>query len=460
MTEPQERPSLHSFLVGTPSRTGDPYEVAAMAEMSGYSVEDAVREGWPDIFAAAQSLPAVRGDADGAGAGAGERSRRPLSLGGALVRGLIYTAPVLTMWSIFPRSVTPMEIRYIALLVVLSWGGSMMSNYVVGEWLWTDRKVAWKLALTVAAAAVVVACVLGWSLTQLGVIGANVAAVGAIQVAYFFCASPLMLRQRYVALGFFAVLGAAAGVTSIAAELTRSPLLVALDSRLNLSLIAVACLLAPAVLLVRQTLVAARWSEPTRSASLSRPLTVAFGTYGLMFGCLVLWGPVVAPSSLTTVLMIVIVAGIGFAEVVVAWIRNRTDALLGLSFETQSFASAARSVLVTGVAMYVVPVALATLVLAGFVTGFAAPTLSGLMSVVTVVGLAAVQVLSLIGMAMHAIRGVAMAIAAGGGGLVLVTPFLTGPLTYVAAFLCVVCALSAILFLISLDRVADPMNHI
>lgn len=456
MTEPQARPSLHSFLVGTPSRTGDPYEVAAMAEMSGYSVEDAVTEGWPDIFAAAQSLPVVRGDADGDGA----PSRRSLSLGSAFLRGLIYTAPVLTMWSIFPTPVTPMEIRYIALLVVLSWGGSMMSNYVVGEWLWTDRKVGWKLALTVAVAAIVVACALGWSLTQLGVIGAAVAAVGAIQVAYFFCASPLMLRKRYVALGFFAVLGATAGVTSMATELTRSPRLLALDSTVNLSAIAVACLLAPAVLLVRQTIVAVRWDDPGRSASPSRPQAVAFGSYGLMFGCLVLWGPVVAPSSLTTVLMVVIVAGIGFAEVVVAWIRNRADALLGLNFETQSFTHAARSVLVTGVAMYVVPVAVATVVLAGFVTGFAAPTLSVLMSVVTVVGLAAVQVLSLIGMAMHAIRGVAVAITAGGGALVLVTPFLTGPVTYVAAFLCVVSALSAILFLISLERVAAPINHI
>ena len=457
MTDPMTRPSLSAFLVGTRSRTGDPYEIAALAEMSGYTVDDAVTEGWPDIFAAARSLPTVRGDAEGLG---DDPNRSPLSLGSALLRGLIYTAPVLTMWSIFPRSVTPLEVRYVALLVVLSWGGSMMSNYVVGEWFWTDERVGWKLASTVAFVAVVVACVLGSSLLAFGVIGAGVALVGAVQVTYFFCASPLMLRKRYASLGFFAILGATAGVTSMLAELTGSPRLLAIDAAAHLDAIAVACLIAPAGLLARQTLLASRAHVPGRSASLSRRQSAAFGSYGLMFGCLVLWGPVVAPSSLTTVLMVVIVGGIGFAEVVVASIRNRIDALLALEFETQRFTRQAQGVLVTGVAMYVVPVAFATVALTVLVTGPSAPTLSVIMSVATVVGLGAVQILSLIGMALHAIRGVAVAITAGGGVLVLVTPFLTGPSNYVAAFLCVVSALSVILFMISLEQVAQPINHV
>ncbi len=455
MSALEERLSLGEFLEAVRSRTGDHYEACALAEMAGYSVEDAQEEGWSDIFVAGRRTPVVL-EVDPPA----PRSVRGDELSRSFLRGLTYTAPVLAMWSILPHPMANPEMLFLGLAVVLSWGGSMASNHVVGEWMWSDRSIAWKLALRIATAAFLIAVLTGVVLAREDGIGDQAAVVGAIQVLYFFSASPLMLRKSNTPLAVISLVGATAGGLILLADSQLVSGLAQPWFPEVLPLVAVACLVAPSALLVRQALMA-RATPTGRRALPVRRDTVAFGAYGVMFGCLILWAPIVAPGSLLTVLSVVVIGGIAFAEVAVTRIHQRNDDLLDARFDPTAFARRARRIVLTGAAVYVVPVGLMTAALAGAVVGFTMPDVSTALPALAVMGLGAVQVLSLIGMSLHGIRQVAAAISVCAVVLLTLTPTaLAGSVSVVMLYFIVVSMLALVLAVLVLRLASHPINHI
>ena len=253
---------------------------------------------------------------------------------------------------------------------------------------------------------------------NLGWIDGQTAAVGVLQVVYFFSASPLMLRKRRVALGVLAMLGALAGLV-----LKLEPWPAALwgwsGTDEALKVVAASCLAAPGVLLVRQAR-AVRAARPVVRISAEPRDVVAFGAYGVFFGCLILWGPVVVPDSVVTVLALVVVAGIAFAEMSVALVRQRIDRLLDHRYDPASFPRRARWVVLSGAVAYMLPVGLGVF-LAFVVAERPEPGLVRGLAVVAVIGLGAVQVFSLLGMSLHGIRWVSAALTTCGLALLLAT---------------------------------------
>jgi hypothetical protein len=450
------RPSLREFLAAVSSRTGDPLEGAALAEMSGYSVADAQAEGWSDIFAAARAVPVEieretvsrRPDREHAG-------RR------ALLRGLTYTLPVIALWSIFPWPITSVEVIFLALLVVLSWGGSMASSHVVGSWLPGDGFRAWKIAILVATMAALVAGVAGGVLVHRELIGSTAAVVGAIQVVYFFSASPLMLREHNPGLVVAAVVGATAGAAALLASRPEPSPFAQPGVVDSLRMVAGECLVVPALLLVRQCWESSRVSRtPGYTVNIVRRDVVAFGSYGVMFGCLVLWIPIINPSSPASILNLVVIGGIACAEVAVTIMRERSDDLLEQQFDASTFVPRARRLIAGGVAMYVVPVGLATAALALFLSHLSMPTPAMILATLTVIGLGAVQVLSLIGMSLHGIRQVALAITVCSLALIALTPFVDTSVGLIALYLGVLTVLGGTLFIVVMRLGSHPINFI
>ncbi len=450
------RPSLREFLSGVSSRTGEPLEGAALAEMSGYSVADAQAEGWPDIFAAASEVPiAVEHDS------LKNRPQRASAGRRALLRGLTYTLPVVALWSIFPWPVTPPEAAFLALLVVMSWGGSMASSHVVGSWLPGDGFRAWKIAILVATAATLLAGAAGGMLVRWQPFGSAAAIVGAIQVVYFFSASPLMLREHNPGLVVAAVVGATAGAGALLASMPeRSPFSqpAAVDS---LRMVAAECLVVPALLLGRQCWESSRIPRtPGFAVNIVRRDVAAFGSYGVMFGCLVLWIPIINPSSPAAVLNLVVIGGIAAAEVAVTIMRERSDALLAQPFEATTFAPSARRLITRGIAMYVVPVGLATVALAAFLSHMSTPSRAMILATLTVILLGGVQVLCLIGMSLHGIRPVALAISTCSLALMAMTPFVDSSFGLIALYLGVLTVLGATLLITVMRLGTHPINFI
>lgn len=452
----RERSTLGEFLAGFSSRTGDSLEAAALAEMSGYTVADAQEEGWPDIFAAARAVP-VEVEMEPWSQGPGRR--HPGSR--ALLRGLTYTLPVVALWSIFPWPITRLEIAFLGLLVALSWGGSMASSHIVGAWLPGDGRRAWRIAIAVVTAASVLTAVTGGVMVRQELITSAVAIVGIVQVVYFFSASPLMLREHNPGLVVAALVGATAGVGAILASLPEPSPLAFPGAVDGLRLVAGECLVVPALLLVRQAWEASRVpSTPGYSVHIVRRDVVAFGAYGVMFACLVLWIPIVNPSSPASILNLVIIGGIALAEVAVTIMRERSDALLARPFDASTFAHQARRLIVMGVVMYVVPVALATAAFAMVLSRGSAPAGAVILAGLTVVCLGAVQVLSLIGMTLYGIRQVALAISVGSMTLIATTPLMTSSISLNAVYLAVLVALACVLFGVVMRVGSHPINFL
>ncbi|HYO19078.1 MAG TPA: hypothetical protein VES02_10505 [Dermatophilaceae bacterium] len=457
MISQRERPTLREFLAGFTSRTGDPLEGAALAEMSGYTVADAREQGWPDIFAAARAVPV---DVEAEPWSHGPGRRHPGSR--ALLRGLTYTLPVVALWAIFPWPVTRTEIGFLALLVVLSWGGSMASSHVVGAWLPGDARKGWRIAIAVVMTATLLTAVASGVMVRQGLLTSVVAVVGCVQVIYFFSASPLMLREHNPGLVVAAVVGATAGAAALLASLPEPSPLAHPEAVDVLRMVAGECLVVPAMLLVRQAWESSRVpGTPGYSVHIVRRDVVAFGAYGVMFGCLVLWIPVVRPSAPASILNLVIVGGIALAEVAVTILRERSDALLARPFDAGTFARNARRLIVSGVFMYVVPVALVTATLAVVLShGSNVPPAAAVMAALTVICLGAVQVLSLIGMTLYGIRQVAMAISVGTLALMGMTPFMSTSIELSALYLAVLVALGAVLLAVVMRVGSHPINFL
>ena len=451
----EARPSLGEFLAGVSSRTGDPLEGAALAEMSGYSVADARLEGWSDIFAAAAAVPSELDRGSSAPVVRRRHVRRS-----ALARGLTYTLPVLSIWALLPRPISTAEIRFLAVLVVLSWGGSMAATHVIGSVLPGNALRAWRIAGLIATTMVLMTVLSGGYLLLTGVLGLTAVVVGAIQVLYFFCASPLMLREHNLGLGAAAVLGASAGLA--ATEMTLRPdASAAPESVLVLRAVAAACLVLPAPLLVRQVKRARReLRRPGFGMQVLARDVAAFGAYGLMFGCLVLWIPIVDPSSPASILSLVVIAGISGAEVAVADMRRRTDRLLERVFDPRRFAPRARRRILAAAGMYVVPIGLATFGLALLVTDGPVTAPATLMAGLTVCLMGGIQVLSLIGMSLHGIRQVSLAITLCASMLMVLTPFVTRREDLIVLFLGVLATLAVLLVVQVLRLGGHPINFL
>ena len=453
-TDDGVRPPLRAFLADVSNRTGDPLEGAALAEMAGYSVADAKAEGWSDIFAAVTSVPANL-ERESTSTGLERKHLRR----GALMRGLTYTLPVLALWAIFPRPITIPEIRFLALLVVLSWGGSMATSHVVGSWLPGDAVRAWRIAGIVATTAVLIAMASGGYLMSRGLLGPVTVLVGGIQVLYFFCASPLMLREQNPDLGVFAVLGAAAGGGALV--MSKQPEPFAHAATQALTLLAAVCLILPAALMAREGHLAGQ--QPRRAGYNVHILTrdvVAFGAYGVMFGCLVLWVPIVDPSSPASLLSLVVIAGIAGAEVSVTHMRQRTDQLLARTFDPRRFVPSARRRILAAVSWYVVPVGLATAGLAVLLTDGPAADPAVVMGAATVFLFGGIQVLSLIGMSLHGIRRVSLAITVCTSTLMALTPLVVSQEDLVRLFLGVLSVLAVLLLVLVLRLGSHPINFL
>lgn len=451
MTATTERPSLRTFLVHTDSRTGERFEAAALAEMAGYTVADAQAAGSPDIFTAALSTPMrldqrmPKGTLD---TSSGLR---------AFARGLAYTAPVLAIWALFPSPITQVEVKYLALAVVLSWGGSMAVNHIVGTWIHGDPRAGWRFAAFAAVAATAIAILVGEALVRLEWIGRQTAVIAVLQVVYFFSASPLMLRRGRVVLGLLATIGAFAGLLLL---LEPWPEVVWQWSGAHptLQLTAAACLAAPGVILIRQA-AAVRHSKVTPRSDVVGRDVVAFGAYGAFFGCLILWGPVVVPGSAVTMLSLVVVAGIAFAEMSVALVRQRLDRLLNRAYDPATFPRRARWIVLSGAAAYVLPAGLGVMV-AFMVAGDNEPLVVRGLSVIAVIGLGAVQVFSLLGMSLHGIRWVSAALTTCGLALLLTTPHLHDAPSLVLGYVIVVVILW-IWLMVTVTRLSvHPINLI
>lgn len=456
MIDHDPRPPLRDFLTTFGSRTGEPLEAAALAEMSGYSVDDARAEGWPDLFAAAADHRLqVDRDAWSDQPAPGHPFAR------AFLRGLTYTAPVLALWAIFPRPITSGEIRFLALLVVLSWGGSMASSHVVGSWLPGDESRGWRIAIAVVGTAVLVTGVAGGVLLTLGEIGQLAALVGVIQVLYFFSASPLMLRARNPGMGVVALVGAAAGVGSLLASLPEPSAFSNPDAAANLRVVAAVCLVLPALLLLVQARRSMRATPiPGYAVIPERRDVAAFGAYGVMFGCLVLWVPIVYPSSPASILNLVVIGGIAVAEVAVTLMRERAHRLLLQPFDAQHFAPSARRLILAAACCYVLPVAIGTTALVVVLTGAALPSTGLILAGLTVLNLGAIQVLSLIGMSLHGIRPVAAAISVCSAALLVGTPLVEGSLNQIELYLGVLTVLGVLLLAVVMRLGGHPINFL
>jgi hypothetical protein len=420
-----ERPSLREFLASTPIRTGERLEAAALAEMAGYTVADAQADGWPDVLRASLVSPIT---VDRVGEPEGTRQQHPGLR--AFGRGLVYTAPVLALAGLFPPALNRPELWFLAVVVVLSWGGSMACNHVVGTWCWGDPAVAWRRAVVVAACAVAATVGVSWWLLRGGWITPPVALVGIVQAAYFFTAGPLLLRPERWGMAVIAGVGAAAGLPLVLARVSVVDL--PGEAVAMARAVAAASLVAPAVLLVRHA-ARSRRSGTGRAVAVVHRDTVAFGAYGASFGCLVLWAPVVVPGSALTMLMLVVVAGICFAELTVALVHQRAGRLLDRDYAPATFPRRARRIVVGGAVAYTVPLGAILLVVVrvGEAGGWA-PVPIGAVFAVWLLGL--VQMLSLIGMSVHGIRPVSRAVTCGAVGLLAATAALDGAEMLVLAF--------------------------
>lgn len=453
MTGVQSRESLHGFLAGARSRTGDALEPAALAEMAGYTALDARAEGWPDIFQLSASVP-LRTD-ESADRDAEDLERT--SAWAAFLRGLTYVAPVVAIWSLFPSPIAAGEVTFLALAVGLSWGGSMASSTVVGAWLPCDAARAWRIALRTAVLATGIAAAAGLVLASRGSIGMQAAVVGILQVVYFFSASPMMLSRRRALLGVIACTGAIAGAISLLDPAwADQQWLAGLTGQQLLHEVAAGCLVLPAFVLVGQV-VDTRGAERGPAAVVDSRDVLAFGAYGISFALLILWGPVVLPGSALTMLTLVIVAGIPFAEVAVTLVRRQADALLDRGYDGDSFARRARTLVLTGCAAYVVPVGLGVLVAVSLVGG-SEPVSVRVMAVLAVVGLGTAQMLSLIGMSVHAIRSCAAAITTCAASLLIATILLDGTRDLLTAYLTSLAVLCVWLLVIVMRVSAHPFN--
>ncbi len=453
MSAAAPRPSLREFLEATTIRTGERLELTALAEMSGYTGRDAQAAGWPDLFRASAAVPVV---VDSSGGLQQDRPRLPGLR--AFGQGLLYMAPVLALWSLFPALVTAAEVRFLALVVVVSWGGTMASNHVVGTWLWGDVAVAWRIAVAVAAVATTAVALLSMVLLGQGTISAQVAGVAVLQVVYFFSAGPLMLRKERLAIALACILGATAGLAVLIGDEAGPLRSGGPDVERFLQGIAAACLIAPSLLLVRQA-ARSRRAAPGRPVVVVRRDTVAFAAYGTCFGCLVLWGPVVMPGSTLTMLLFVVVAGIAFAEMAVALVSERAERLLALPYDPRSFPRRARWIVLSGSIAYAVPIGVGLALALDLAPTPGGPLLQAL-AVAAVCAVGTVQMLALIGMSLHGIRPVALGIAACTVLLLAVTWLLHGPVPWLLGYVGVLGVLCVWLLVSVMRLCAHPINFL
>ncbi|HYO18740.1 MAG TPA: hypothetical protein VES02_08770, partial [Dermatophilaceae bacterium] len=214
-------------------------------------------------------------------------------------------------------------------------------------------------------------------------------------------------------------------------------------------------------LLVRQCWESSRVPRiPGYSVNIVRRDVAAFGTYGVMFGCLVLWIPVINPSSPAAVLNLVIIGGIAGAEVAVTIMRQRSDELLAGHFDAPTFAPRGRSLVAGGIAMYVVPVGLATAALATVLSPLSMPEPAMIMAALTVTCLGAAQVLCLIGMSLHGIRQVAFSMSVCALALIAMTPLAQSPESMIALYLGVLMVLIGALLVVVLRLGSHPINFL
>jgi hypothetical protein len=188
--------------------------------------------------------------------------------------------------------------------------------------------------------------------------------------------------------------------------------------------------------------------------------TLSFGAYGTMFGCLVLWGPLVAPDSSATLLSFVIVGGIAFAEVAVARVRQRADRLLAEPFAPAAFVARARLIVMAGVLWYVVPITVATLLAAAWMVLGAGTDVGLALAIPAVICLGAAQVISLIGMALNGIRQVAVVITACTLGLLTMTPAADVAIDQISLYLATMVVLDLALLAVALRLAHHPINHL
>jgi hypothetical protein len=184
---------------------------------------------------------------------------------------------------------------------------------------------------------------------------------------------------------------------------------------------------------------------------------VAFAVYGASFACLVLWGPVVMPGSVLTLLMLVVVAGIAIAELAVSEVHERAARLLDEPYVPNRFARRARWIVVSGTLAYLAPVSAAVLVGSQLVAG-ADGWVARAPAVAAVCTLGLVQMLSLIGMALHGIRTVAVAIGSCSAGILMETWLVDGSAERLLAY-GLALGLAAVWLLVAVMRLCiHPIN--
>lgn len=440
-----ERLPFAHFLEVTECRTGEPLELAAMAELAGYSDRDAIEAGWPSILDAALATQVKTPAAGG---------RDPFldleTIQRAFIRGLTYTGPVVAMWALFPTSIDRTVMSYLASIVILSWGGSLALTYVTGMTVLANEQAAWRRAALFATLATVLAASIGAGLYVADVISLRVALVGLLQTVYFFCASPLMLRTQYRFLATTAVLGAGAGAFSL---FTSSPSLAGAAR-----VVTAACLAAPAFKLRSLAVTPGEVQEQHVRPDYRDVLSYAL--YGIAFGLLVLWPSVANATSPTARISLIIICGLAISETAVAYARRRGAKLLAISYHAPSFVSGTRRVISRALALYLIPVALSITFICFRMAQGGQDAHLVVPAGVTVMGLGTVQILSLLCLALHGIR-----LAAGTLSLFVIVLLSTTPLanegpSRTALYLAIICGLMISLTMAVRLLSQRPVNYL
>lgn len=325
--------------------------------------------------------------------------------------------------------------------------------------MWSGVVRAWRTASRVAMVAMGVCVTASATLVATGRISAYCAAVGCIQALYFFCASPLMLREDCRDLRYAALLGASAGIGAVIVVLPDSPVQGHVVGDV-FRVIAAACLVVPAFFLARQVRAAADSPEADPAAGPQRRDVAAFGIYGTAFGCLILWVPVANPSVKASILSLVVVAGLSLAEVAVTWAMQRADRLLSTPYDADAFAHMSRRIIIGGMAAYLIPVGLAVCGLAILLADRSMPEPALVLASIAVLGVGAVQILSLMAMSLHGIRQVSVAISGCVGILLLATPVTEGSTARFGLYLGALTLLGASLMVVVMRRAALPINYV
>lgn len=445
MSSTYERLPFAHFLEVTECRSGEPLELAAMAELAGYSDGDALQAGWPSILAAAQATDVKTPDSGG---------RDPFldleTIQRAFIRGLTYTGPVVAMWALFPKSIDRTVMTYLAAIVILSWGGSLALTYVTGMTVLANEQAAWRRAALFATLATVMVATIGAGLYVADIITVRVALVGFLQALYFFCASPLMLRSKYAFLATTAVLGAAAGAFSL---FSSSP-----GWAGAARVVTAACLAAPAFELRRLAVTPGEVTE--QNVRPDHRDVLSYALYGIAFGLLVLWPSVANATSPTARISLIIICGLAISETAVAYARRRGAKLLAVSYHAPSFVTGTRRVIWRALALYLVPVALSILLICTRMAQTGTELQVVIPAGVTVLGLGAVQILSLLCLALHGIRMAAGTLSFFVVVLLGATPLASVGPSRTALYLAIICGLVISLTLAVRLLSQRPVNYL